>query len=40
MCNDFCNRVPYSAYVEAFSQTRLPLIVPKAVANLEPRDDI
>ena len=40
MCNDFGNRVPYSAYVEVFSQTRLPLIVPKAVPNLEPRDDI
>lgn len=40
MCNDFGNRVPYSAYVEAFSQTRLPLIMPEAVPNLEPRDDI
>ena len=40
MCNDFGNRVPYSAYVEEFSQTRLPLITPDAVPNLEPRDDI
>ena len=40
MCNDFGNRIPYSAYVEAFSQTRLPLIVSPAAPNLEPRDDI
>ncbi len=41
MCNDFGNRIPYSAYVEAFSQIRLPLIVPEGVRpNLEPRDDI
>ncbi len=40
MCNDFGNRVPYSEYVEAFSETRLPLIVPEAIPNLEPRDDI
>ena len=40
MCNDFGNRIPYSAYIEAFSQTRLPLKVPDAAPNLEPRDDI
>ncbi len=40
MCNDYGNRVPYSAYVEAFSQTRLPLRLPIAAPNLEPRDDI
>ena len=40
LCNDFGNRVSYSAYVEAFSQTRVPLIVPKAVPNLEPRNNI
>lgn len=40
MCNDFGNRIPYSAYVEAFSQTHLPLKVPDAAPNLEPRDDI
>ena len=40
MCNDYGNRVPYSEYVEAFSQIRLPLILPKAAPNLEPRDDI
>lgn len=40
LCNDFGNRIPYSDYVEAFSQTRLPLKVPAAIPNLEPRDDI
>jgi putative SOS response-associated peptidase YedK len=40
MCNDYGNRVAYSAYVEEFSQIRLPLILPKAAPNLEPRDDI
>ena len=40
LCNDFANRIPYDAYVEAFSQTRLPLKVPGAIPNLEPRDDI
>ncbi|MBV8912818.1 MAG: SOS response-associated peptidase [Acetobacteraceae bacterium] len=40
MCNDFGNGIPYDAYVEAFSQTRLPLKVSGAIPNLEPRDDI
>ena len=42
MCNDYANRVPFSAYREAFSQTRLPLVSPglEAAPNLEPRDDI
>ena len=40
MCNDFGNRIPYSAYVEEFSQIRLPLLLPHAAPNLEPRDDI
>jgi putative SOS response-associated peptidase YedK len=40
MCNDYANRVPFSAYREAFSQTRLPLVGPEAPPNLEPRDDI
>jgi len=40
MCNDYGNRVPYSAYVQAFSQIKLPPILPKAAPNLEPRDDI
>src|SRR3712207_1168133 len=42
MCNNYANRVPYSVYVEEFSQTRLPLILPEpgAAPNLEPRDEI
>jgi len=40
MCNDYGNRVPYSVYVEAFSQIKLPLRLPLAAPNLEPRDDI
>ena len=40
MCNDFGNRVPYSAYVEEFSQLRIPVRFPEASPNLEPRDDI
>jgi putative SOS response-associated peptidase YedK len=40
MCNDYGNRVSYSAYVEAFSQTRIPLRFPTAAPNLEPRNDI
>lgn len=40
MCNDFGNNVPYSAYLEAFSQIRVPIIFPTAAPNLEPRDDI
>ena len=42
MCNDYANRVPFNAYREAFSQTRVPLVRPgpEAAPNLEPRDDI
>ena len=40
MCNDYGNRVPYDAYVEAFSQIKLPLIARGATPNLEPREDI
>jgi putative SOS response-associated peptidase YedK len=40
VCNDFGNNVPYSAYLEAFSQIRLPVVFPTAAPNLEPRDDI
>jgi putative SOS response-associated peptidase YedK len=36
MCNDFSNNIPYSAYLEAFSQVRFPRAAPK----LEPRDDV
>jgi putative SOS response-associated peptidase YedK len=40
VCNDFGNNVPYSAYLEAFSQIRVPIVFPVAAPNLEPRDDI
>jgi putative SOS response-associated peptidase YedK len=40
MCNDYANHVPWSAYVEAFSEIELPVVLPKAAPNLEPRDDI
>jgi putative SOS response-associated peptidase YedK len=40
MCNDYANHVPWSAYVEAFSEINLPVILPKAALNLEPRHDI
>lgn len=32
--------MPYSAYLEAFSQIRAPVVFPKAAPNLGPRDDI
>ena len=40
MCNDYGNRIPYSAYLEAFSQLRIPVRFHEAAPNLEPRDDI
>jgi putative SOS response-associated peptidase YedK len=40
VCNDYGNRVPYSAYLEAFSHTRLQFVRPDPIPNLEPRDDI
>ena len=40
MCNDFGNNIPYHAYLEAFSETRIPVRFPQAPPNLEPRDDI
>ena len=40
MCNDFGNNIPYHAYLEAFSETRIPVRFPQAAPNLEPRDDI
>ena len=40
MCNDYGNNVPYTEYVRAFSQLRVPVRWPKAAPNLEPRDDI
>ena len=40
MCNDYGNNVPYHAYLEAFSELRIPVRFPRAAPNLEPRDDI
>lgn len=40
MCNDYGNRIPYSAYIEAFSEIRIPLKFQTAAPNFEPRDDI
>lgn len=40
MCNDYGNRVPYSAYVEVLGLIGLPVVAPEAAPNLEPRDDI
>jgi hypothetical protein len=40
MCNDFGNNVPYSAYLEAFGEIRLPVVFPTTPPNLGPRDDI
>jgi putative SOS response-associated peptidase YedK len=42
MCNDLANKIPWGAYVEEFSQTRIPIVIPSrdAAPNLEPREDI
>ena len=40
MCNDYGNNIPYYAYLEAFSESRIPVRFPRAAPNLEPRDDI
>jgi putative SOS response-associated peptidase YedK len=40
MCNDYGNKIPYSDYLTAFSQTRIPMKWPTAAPNLEPREDI
>lgn len=40
MCNDYGNDIPYSAYLEAFSETRIPVRFPVAAPNLQPREDI
>ena len=40
MCNDYGNRIPYSAYVEVLGLIGLPVVAPEAAPNLEPRDDI
>src|SRR3954451_12794958 len=35
MFNDYANHVPWSAYLEAFSEIKLPVVLPKAAFNLE-----
>ena len=40
MCNDYGNNIPYHAYLEAFSETQIPVRFPAQPPNLEPRDDI
>jgi len=40
MCNDYGNSIPYHAYLEAFSETRIPVRFRRAAPNLEPREDI
>jgi putative SOS response-associated peptidase YedK len=40
VCNDYGNRIPYAAYVEAFSQLKVPIFSEGGPPNLEPRDDI
>ena len=40
MCNDYGNKIPYSDYLAAFSEIRIPVKWPDAAPNLEPRDDI
>src|SRR5947209_9694600 len=40
MCNDYGNRIPYTAYLEAFSHLKIRLAAPGGAPNLEPRDDI
>ena len=40
MCNDYGNRIPYSAYVEVLRLMDLPVVSPRGAPNLEPRDDI
>jgi putative SOS response-associated peptidase YedK len=40
MCNDYGNEIPYSAYLEAFSEMHIPLRFPVAAPNPEPRVDI
>ena len=40
MCNDYGNKIPYSEYLAAFSEIRIPVKWPNAAPNLEPREDI
>ena len=40
MCNDYGNRIPYSAYLEVFSHLKIRLFTLGGAPNLESRDDI
>jgi putative SOS response-associated peptidase YedK len=40
MCNDYGNHVPYSDYLAAFAQLRIPVRFLADPPNLEPREDI
>lgn len=40
MCNDYRSRVPAERIIGEFRQIRIPLVFPKGIPNLEPRDDI
>jgi hypothetical protein len=40
LCNDDGLHEPYQSYLDAFSQTRMPVKWPDAIPNLQPRDDI
>ena len=33
MCNDFANHIPYSDYLAAFSQTRIPVRWPTSAGT-------
>lgn len=40
MCNDYGNHIPYDDYLQAFSQTRIPVKWPTSAPNLQSRADI
>ncbi|MBV8888487.1 MAG: SOS response-associated peptidase [Alphaproteobacteria bacterium] len=40
MCNDFGNHIAYDEYLRAFSAAGIAVKWPRAVPNLEPREDI
>jgi hypothetical protein len=40
MCNDYGNRIRYSAYLEAFSHLKIRLFAPGGAPNLDRGDDI
>jgi putative SOS response-associated peptidase YedK len=40
MCNDYGNKIPYSEFLAAFSEIRIPVKWPDSAPNLERRDDI